>query len=148
MSLPCIRRIKTTFVYSPNWDSIRCRTLAMQPRCTVNPMHRARIAHHLKNRRSLLRMILGMFLLHPPRRSVAGFEIPGWDVVSVCPECHENHYGRSTRKSSVHHPSVWIQRGGLDNHNVLWFRWELRLKFWVIYLCFGFARFIKKVFTV
>lgn len=137
MTLPYIRRSKTTFTYSPDWDTIRRRTLRLQPRCTVNPMHKATIVHHVKNKRSLIRRIIGLLLLHPPKKTVSGFEISGWDVVSVCEKCHQNHYGRGSHHASVHHPSVWVQRGGLDNSNVWWFRIELRIRFWAI--AFGVA---------
>lgn len=137
MTLPYIRRSRATFTYSPAWDTMRRRTLLMQPRCTVNPFHKATVVHHVKNKRSLPRRILGLLLLHPPKKTVSGFEILGWDVVSVCEKCHQNHYGRGSLNASVHRTSVWIQRGGLDNANVWWFRWELRIRFWII--AFGVA---------
>jgi hypothetical protein len=62
-----MRKSLTKFEYASNW-SITCRRVrSLQPRCTNNPWHgRATVVHHLHYRRSLLRRILGMFLLHFP----------------------------------------------------------------------------------
>ncbi len=125
----------TKFKYASNWGRISRCACRIQPRCTNNPLHgRATIVHHLKYKRSLLRRILGMFLLHSPKRSVAGFEIPGWDIVTVCVDCHHNGYGRTRDTRSVHHPSVWKQVGGINNHQTSFKAWELRIKFWILIL--------------
>lgn len=123
------------FEYAPNWRAICQRTYKLQPRCTNNPFHgQADVVHHLKYKRSILRRVLGIFLLHSPKASVSGFEIPGWDIVPVCDRCHNNHYGRSSDKRSVHHFSSWIQKGGLNNHQTCLKAWELRIKFWIFTL--------------
>jgi hypothetical protein len=123
------------FEYASNW-SITCRRVCrLQPRCTNNPFHgRATVVHHLHYRRSLLRRILGIFLLHFPSVSVSGYEIPGWDCVGVCSCCHENYYGRSSNHNSVHHRNVWVQFGGLNNHQTWIKATELRIKFWILAL--------------
>jgi hypothetical protein len=107
-----MRKSLTSFEYARNW-SITCRRVyRLQSRCTNNPWHgKATIVHHLHYRRSLLRRILGMFLLHFPHTSVSGYEIPGWDCVGVCSRCHENYYGRSSSRTSVHYHQVWVQKG-------------------------------------
>ncbi|MEH1779713.1 MAG: hypothetical protein V7L26_11470 [Nostoc sp.] len=123
----------TKFEYAPNWGRICRCTHRLQHRCTQNPLHgKASIIHHLKYTRSPLRRIFGIFLLHFPRRSVSGFEIPGWDIVTVCDCCHSNYYGRSSDKRSVHHPSVWRQTGGINNRQTWGKTWELRIKFWLL----------------
>jgi hypothetical protein len=131
---------KTEFVYADNWRLTCRRTYQLLPRCVCNPLHKAVNIHHLKYKRSIPRRLLGMLLLHPPRKSVSGFEIPGWDCVPVCEKCHENYYGRTVARHSVHCVDVWIQRGGLDNHNIWWFAWKLRIKFWIWALLFQLGR--------
>jgi hypothetical protein len=128
----------SSFVYAKNWHKTCKKTVAILPLCTCNPLHKDKIViHHLKYKRSLLRRFLGMFLLHNPLKvSVSGYEIPGWDVIPVCEKCHENSYGRSLSKRSVHNTSVWIQKGGLNNHNKLFFAMKLRLKFLIFGLLF------------
>ncbi|WP_193200871.1 hypothetical protein [Nostoc sp. MG11] len=123
------------FEYASNWSRTCRRVYRLQSRCTNNPLHgRATVVHHLHYRRSLLRRILEIFLLHFPSTSVSGYEIPGWDCVSLCSGCHENYYGRSSSRNSVHHPNVWVQFGGLNNHQKLIKATELRIKFWILAL--------------
>jgi hypothetical protein len=121
----------STFVYADNWRRTRALTYKLLPRCTQNPFHKATVIHHLKYKRSFVRRVLGIFLLHPPKKSVSSFEIPGWDCIPLCNVCHENSYGRTSNKKSVHYTGVWKQRGELDNHNVTWFAWKLRIQFWL-----------------
>ncbi|MCC5619206.1 hypothetical protein LC605_29845 [Nostoc sp. CHAB 5836] len=130
-----MRKSLTRFEYASNW-SITCRRVyKLQPHCTNNPWHgRATVVHHLKYKRSLLRRILGIFLLHFPRASVSGYEIPGWDCVGVCNSCHENYYGRSSSRTSVHYHQVWVQKGGLDNHQTFIKATLLRIKFCLLAL--------------
>ncbi len=110
----------------------------MQPRCTNNPLHgKATIVHHLKYKRSIFRRVLGLLLIHSPKASIAGFEIPGWDVVGVCARCHSNTYGRSSDKCSVHHKSVWLKPGGINNRQTFLKKWELRIKFFVLWVFGG-----------
>lgn len=132
----------TTFEYSIGWRSICRRTYQILPRCTCNPLHKASAIHHVQYKRSPIRRILGMLLLHAPHPSVSGLEIPGWDVFPVCAQCHDNYYGRSSDHRSVHYAKVWIQRGGLDNHNIVSFAWRLRIKFWVCAIIFHAAKFV------
>jgi hypothetical protein len=132
----------TTFEYADNWRITCRRTYQLLPRCTQNPLHKACYIHHLKYKRSLLRRILGIFLLHPPCSSVSGFEIIGWDVVPLCHICHDNNYGRSHDRRSVHYVGVWRQYGGLDNHNVAWFRWKLRMQFWIWTVVFQISKLL------
>jgi len=121
--------MSNSFDYS-HWSSTKHRVYKLQPLCTNNFLHgKASVVHHLKYKRSPLRRLLEMLLLRFPRKSVAGYEIPGWDVVTVCNRCHQNYMGRSEYKSSLHHSSVWIQKGGLDNHQSRLKMWELRIKF-------------------
>ena len=63
---------------------------------------------------------------------LSGVEIPGWDCVTVCHQCHENSYGRSNNRDSVHYYKHWIQKGGIENHQVARKAWELRLRFWLL----------------
>jgi hypothetical protein len=127
-------QITNGFQYA-NWSSTAAKTKRLQPFCSNNPFHgRASTVHHLKYRRSLFRRILGLFLLHKPCKSVAGREIPGYDVVTVCDHCHANNYGHGLHGRSLHHKSVWIKvkLNTLNNHQIWWKAWELRIKFWVI----------------
>lgn len=130
-----MRKSLAKFEYASNW-SITCRRVyKLQPRCTNNPLHgRASVVHHIKYKRSLLRRFLGIFLLHFPSASLSGFEIPGWDCVGVCSRCHENYYGRSNNRTSVHYHQVWLQRGGLNNHQTWIKAAELRIKFCLLAL--------------
>ncbi|MBO3463675.1 hypothetical protein G7B40_040385 [Aetokthonos hydrillicola Thurmond2011] len=122
----------TTFVYAENWRRTCAKTYQLLPRCTQNPLHgRAQVIHHLKYKRSFTRRILGIFLLHPPKKSVSGLEIIGYDIIPLCNACHENSYGRTLNKKSVHYTGVWKQKGELNNHNVAWFAWKLRAQFWL-----------------
>lgn len=122
----------TTFEYALNWKSTCNRTYQLLPRCTQNPLHgEAHCIHHIKYKRSWFRRILGMLLFHFPKKSVSGLEIIGWDVVPLCYGCHFNAYGRTTARRSVHYVAVWRQLGALENHNVWWFAWKLRLQFWL-----------------
>lgn len=124
---------KTTFKYASNWRKTCKLTLDLMPRCAWNPLHKALVVHHLKYKRSLFRRFLGCFLLHNPLQyTVSGYEIIGWDIVSVCSSCHDNNYGRSLNPRSVHHTKVWIQKGGLNNHNTFSASWKLRCFFWLI----------------
>lgn len=132
----------TEFEYADNWRITCRRTYELLPRCTCNPLHKADRIHHLKYKRSLLRRFLGLVLLHPPHKSVSGLEIPGWDCVPVCQSCHENSYGRSSNRRSVHYVGVWVQLGGLDNHNAWWFAWLLRIKFWTWTIIFNISKLI------
>jgi hypothetical protein len=146
-----IQKVKHGFQYAPNWTSTVARTHRLQPLCTNNPFHgKATVVHHLKYRRSIMRRILGLFLLHKPCKSVSGREIPGYDVVTVCEFCHANAYGYGLHERSLHHKSVWVkaksEKGklsgkgkkgsydGLGNRQVWWKCWELRVKFWVLVL--------------
>lgn len=122
----------TSFQYSLQWRSKCRRTYQLFPRCICNPFHKATAVHHIQYKRSFLRRILGLLLLHSPRRSLSGLEIPGWDIVPVCNYCHTNNYGRSLNKNSVHYVKVWKQLGGLNNHNTFLFAWKLRIKFWIL----------------
>lgn len=127
--------LKIKFDYSPNWRMTCLRTYSLQPRCTNNPLHgEADVVHHLKYKRSIIRRILGLLLLHRPYPSVSGFEIPGWDIVTVCDRCHMNYYGKSGDKRSLHHPSVWRKIGGIENRQTWRKTWELRIKFWILCL--------------
>lgn len=137
----------TTFKYADNWRSTCRRTYTLLPRCTQNPLHKACYIHHLHYKRSILRRILGLLLLHPPYKSISGFEIPGLDIVGLCEKCHENSYGRTTNPRSVHYVGVWKQLGGLENHNVGWFKWKLRAQFWVWTILFQLAKFIFFTFV-
>lgn len=130
---------RTEFVYAGNWRSTCRRTYQLLPRCTQNPLHKAAVIHHLKYRRSLLRRLLGILILHSPKKSVSGLEICGWDCIPLCYACHENSYGRSLNRKSVHYSKVWIRRGGLNNHNVSWFKYKLRFQFlfWAILFNIG-----------
>ena len=134
--------LRTEFVYADNWRATCRRTYQLLPRCTQNPFHKAAVIHHLKYKRSLLRRILGILLLHPPKKSVSGLEICGWDCLPLCLACHENHYGRSANPKSVHYTKVWVQRGGLDNHNVCWLQWKLRVQFWVWVILFNIGKLL------
>ena len=127
---------QTSFEYADNWDSTKKHTYNLVNHCTQNPMHKSKlVVHHLHYRRSFIRRLLGIFLLHNPfEASVSGYEIPGWDIVPVCSKCHENHYGRSLNKRSVHSHDNWIQVGGLDNRNRFWKMWELRFRFLILAL--------------
>jgi hypothetical protein len=126
----------TTFNYADNWNQTKAKTYKMVNRCTQNPLHNGKtVVHHLKYKRGLVRRFLGIFLLHNPFQvSVSGLEIPGWDIVPVCTCCHENSYGRSLNKKSVHGKGNWIQKGGLDNRNTVGKMWELRIKFLILWL--------------
>ncbi|BBD63352.1 hypothetical protein NIES2109_62020 (plasmid) [Nostoc sp. HK-01] len=132
------------FKYAEDWHNRARLTRQIQPLCTNNPFHgHATIVHHLYYRRSLLRRILGIFCLHFPYASISGCEIPGIDIVPVCDLCHQNYYGRSGERASVHHPSIWKQNGGINNRQVESKVWELRLKFWLLV----FGRLIKNAVT-
>jgi hypothetical protein len=123
------------FKYSNNWHSKARHTTKMQPLCTNNPFHGdAHIVHHIHYRRSLPRRILGLLLLNLPVKSIAGFEIPGFDIVPVCRECHQNCYGISQSSRSLHYHKIWIQRDGLDNHQHWFTAWRLRLSYLVLFL--------------
>lgn len=140
-------RAKTTFEYADNWRSTCKRGLKLMPFCTCNPFHgRAVYVHHVKYSRSPLRRLLGIFLFHSPRKSVSGCEIIGYDAFPVCENCHHNVYGRSDRPNSVHYTKVWIQLGGLDNHNISSFAWRLRIKFWFWVIVLHLGRTIIKLF--
>ncbi|MEH1785439.1 MAG: hypothetical protein V7L23_07570 [Nostoc sp.] len=65
---------------------------------------------------------------------VSGYEIPGWDCVGVCSRCHENYYGRSSSRISVHYHQVWLQKGGLNNHQTWIKATSLRVKFCLLVL--------------
>lgn len=120
------------FEYAGNWKRTCKNALKILPRCTCNPLHKASVVHHLKYRRSLLRRVLGLFLLHAPKKSVSGLEIIGWDCIPVCTNCHQNVYGSSFNPCSVHYIKKWKQeKVALNNHNVWWFALELRIKFWL-----------------
>ena len=122
-----------SFQYPDNWNRVKKSAYRLQPLCTVNPFHgKASVVHHLKYKRSLLRRFLGLFLLHRPTKSVSGFEIPGYDVVTVCKHCHANDYGYGSHRRSLHYKTVWIKKGGINNYQVWYKALELRLKFWVL----------------
>ena len=122
----------------------------------------AQIVHHLKYKISFLRRswyavklifhcFMGIVTLLINRKSaikhfeqvsilakcvalgwVSGVEIPGWDCVTVCQQCHENSYGRSNNPDSVHYYKHWTQRGGIRNHQAAFKAWSLRIKFLVL----------------
>lgn len=121
----------STFTYAKNWESKKKICKNIYCKCTQNPIHSGTIAiHHLKYKRSIIRRIFGIALLHNPlQASVSGLEIPGWDIVPVCSECHENSYGRSLSSRSVHCKGKWIQKGGLENRNSFLTTWKLRIMF-------------------
>lgn len=123
----------STFEYSRNWERTKKRCKKVNCRCSQNPLHSGNIVvHHLKYSRSIPRRLLGILLFHNPfQKSVSGLEIIGWDIITVCAECHKNSYGRSRDRRSVHHSDVWIQRGGLGNRNILLMRMQLRMQFWI-----------------
>lgn len=126
-------RNPTQFQYHRNWRNKANLTRRIQPLCTNNPLHgKADSVHHLKYKRSPLRRFLGIFLFHFPSVSVSGYEIPGYDCVPVCNHCHQNYYGRGSDRHSVHHPSIWKQVGGMNNHQTASKAWELRFKFWML----------------
>lgn len=131
--------IQRQFKYHPNWPTKAKKTRRIQPWCANNPFHtHATIVHHLHYKRSLLRRLLGIFLLHNPFDvSVAGYEIPGWDIVPVCEVCHENYYGRSMNPSSLHNTRLWVQKGGLNNHQVWWKAYHLRFNFFILWVLRG-----------
>ena len=123
------------FKYSENWHSKAKHTTKMQPLCTNNPFHgEAHIVHHIHYRRSLLRRTLGLLLLNLPTKSISGFEIPGFDIVPICKECHQNSYGISKSRRSLHYHKIWIQRGGLDNHQHWFTAWRLRINYFILFL--------------
>jgi hypothetical protein len=130
---------KAGFQYHPNWYSKAQKTKRIQKWCTNNPYHNhATIVHHLHYKRSLLRRVLGMFLLHNPFQvSISGYEIPGWDIVPVCEVCHDNHYGRSSSPISLHNGHLWVQRGGLGNYQVWWKACQLRFNFFILWVLGG-----------
>lgn len=125
----------TTYKYPANWKSICSSTYRLNSRCVVNPLRRADCIHHLKYKRSMLRRMLGFLILgHTYEQSVSGYEIPGWDVVSVSSHNHQNGYGRSKNPNSVHYTKIWVQLGGLHSRNTFLFAWKLRLSFWILVL--------------
>jgi hypothetical protein len=126
----------STFEYGDNWNSKKKQTYTMVNRCTQNPFHKSSlVVHHMKYKRGIIRRIGGIFLGHNPlKSSISGLEIPGWDIVPVCKCCHENSYGRSLNKKSVHGKGNWIQKGGLDNRNTRGKMWELRIKFFLLWV--------------
>lgn len=143
----------THFDYSDNWEEICLKAKAINPRCTINPFLPAQVVHHLKYTRSWLRRILGyLFLGHDFGASVSGYEIPGWDCITVSKHNHHNHYGRSSRRHSVHYTgraseeggtkkdAVWVQHRNhpIDNHQTRCKMWELRLRFWIVALFYHF----------
>lgn len=138
MTLPFLRKADPThFEYAENWGAIALYTRWLLPRCTVNPFLPAQCVHHLKYKRSLLRRILSwLFFRHSLGKSVAGYEIPGWDCIPVSDHNHHNHYGLSGKPHSVHYSKVWRQHQGrpINNYQVAWKAWELRLRFWVLVL--------------
>jgi hypothetical protein len=134
----------SSFTYGDNWEKKKRFCKCLYNRCTQNPIHSGNIAiHHLKYKRSIPRRILGIFLLHNPfKASVSGLEIPGWDIVPVCSECHENAYGRSLSSRSVHCKGKWIQKGGLENRNTFITAWKLRIMFVFWAMIFNFFKLV------
>lgn len=124
---------KDAFRYSQDWHTKAHRIIKDKPLCANNPMHgEAEIVHHLHYKRSLLRRLLGMLLLNPPKKSISGFEIPGFDIVPVCKQCHKNNYGSSKDPNSVHYYKIWKQGGGLDNHQTFFTAWRLRITYFIM----------------
>lgn len=126
---------KTSFEYSPIWQSkTRPKCLSMCPLCCLYPWRRAAVVHHLKYKRSRARIILGyLFLGHDFGASVSGYEIPGWDIVSISKDGHENSYGASLSPKSVHFTGTkphWIKhKNSIDNHQSTGMMLRLRLTF-------------------
>lgn len=136
---PFIRMVPKpkTFEYSESWAGTSRKARQLNPRCCVNPLLKADVTHHLKYTRSKLRRLLGyLFLGHDFGASVAGYEIVGWDVVTVSSRHHDNYYGKSSDRRSVHYFKVWVQHQGasIDNHQTTLKAFELRLRFWLIVL--------------
>lgn len=132
---------KTSFEYSPIWLSItRPKCLTMCSRCCLYPWRPAKVVHHLKYKRSTLRIILGyIFLGHDFGRSVSGYEIPGWDIVPISEGGHQNGYGASISRDSVHFTGdklqkpYWIKcKNSIDNHQAPEMLWRLRLTFFLL----------------
>jgi hypothetical protein len=132
------------FKYSEHWQDTKRTCKNIYCKCTQNPLHTGNIQiHHLKYTRSIPRRIAGICLLHNPlERSVSGYEIPGWDIVPLCEACHENNRGRGSTRRSVHHPSRWIQTGGLGNRNTFDTQFCLRTQFLFWALIFNLFKLI------
>jgi hypothetical protein len=96
--------------YRGNWSSIAKRTRRLVfDRCILNPFHRAAAVHHLRYR--------------DWRGTIAGREIPGWDVVPLCRNCH----------GIVHRKTLWYSApiNPKTNNRQRWRAlWRLRLRFW------------------
>jgi len=127
-----------TFDYSPVWVShTRPKCLKLCDRCCLHPWKEAKIVHHLKYKRSNLRIILGyIFLGHDFGRSISGYEIPGWDIVPVSTDAHHNSYGASSSPNSVHFTGTnphWIKHPhSIDNHQSFKMKWRLRITFFLL----------------
>jgi len=128
-----------TFDYACNWDIKKRKVYEMCDHCAFQPWRKASVIHHLKYTRSNLRIILEyLFLGHDFGRSVSGYEIPMIDIVPVSKECHENYYGSSKSKMSVHftgdesNDPYWIkQPKSIDNHQSPTIALRLRLTFFL-----------------
>lgn len=123
------KQARTYFKYASNWKRTCDRTRKIFNRCTLNPLHKAECIHHLQYRRSIPRIVLGWLCGHKFNRSVAGWEIPGWDVVPLCKRCHG---GRTRRRGSVHSSSNWHSYDNqYRNHQKFLLKWKLRCLFWL-----------------
>jgi len=96
--------------YRGNWSRIAKRTRRLVfDRCILNPLHRAAAVHHLRYRDG--------------RGTIAGREVPGWDIVPLCRTCH----------GIVHRKVLWYSaptNPKANNRQRKWALWRLRLRFW------------------
>lgn len=96
--------------YRGNWSRIAKRTRRLVfDRCILNPLHRAAAVHHLRYR--------------DWRGTIAGREVPGWDIVPLCRTCHGIVHRRALWYSAPINPSA-------NNRQRWWALWRLRLRFW------------------
>jgi len=118
----------TDFKYADSWNTKAKLTLKILPRC-VKCLNKASIVHHLHYSRSPLRRVLGLLILHSPKESIAGYEIPLFDLVPLCSNCHENAWGLSSNSKSVHYTKRWVQKkhDSIHNHQKFFFAWRLRI---------------------
>lgn len=141
-------------VYANNWNLTKRKVYQGTRKCCSCLLCDARYIHHLKYTRSPLRRFLGLFLGHSLKKSNAGLEVPGWDVVPVCEVCHEQDYGKSNNYKSVHFTGQprpkWLKIYSNDitvvlNRNSDWMMFRLRFAYFFLsssYLFLALAIFI------